>query len=78
MIKYRIYRYPEGISLNGKEFILDENDDVKLFKSERAALNFLNDNNEGEKINDADEYFETYGIGIEENISENGYVEGVE
>ncbi len=78
MIKYRIYRYPEGISLNGKEFILDENDDVKLFKSERAALNFLNDNNEGENINDADEYFETYGIGIEENISENGYVEGVE
>ena len=78
MIKYRIYRYPEGISLNGKEFILDENDDVKLFKYERAALNFLNDNNEGENINDADEYFETYGIGIEENISENGYVEGVE
>ena len=78
MIKYRIYRYIENISLNGKEFICNENDEVKLFKSEKAALNYLNKNNEGENINDANEYFETFGIGIEQDIPENGYCEGVE
>ena len=78
MTKYRIYRYIENISLNGKEFICNENDEVKLFKSKRAALDFLNKNNEGENINDANEYFETFGIGIEQNIPENGYCEGVE
>ena len=77
-MNYRIYRHPENISLNGKEFILDENDEVKLFKSEKAALAFLNKNNEGENINDANEYFETFGIGIELDIPENGYCEGVE
>ena len=78
MIKYRIYRYPHGISLNGKEFICNENDEVKLFKSEKAALAFLNKNNEGKNINNADEYFETFGIGIEQDIPENGYCEEVE
>ena len=30
-VKYRIFRYPNGISLNGKEFICKEDQEVKLF-----------------------------------------------
>ena len=30
MAKFRIYRHPEGISLNGKEFICGDDGEVKL------------------------------------------------
>ena len=78
MVKYRIYRYPNGISLNGKEFICDENDDIKLFKSEKAALKHFYNNFEVETKVNAEELFDTYGVGIEQDIPENGYCERVE
>ena len=31
-IQYRIYRHPEGIGLNGKEFAVDDKKDIILFK----------------------------------------------
>ena len=38
MSKYRIYRNPKGISLNGKEFICDDSGHVRLFESEGLAM----------------------------------------
>jgi len=41
MQKYRIYRHPENISLNGKEFICDDDGDVMLFTSAGLAMVWL-------------------------------------
>ena len=41
MDKYRIYRHPEGISLNGKEFICDDKGEIRLFNTENLALVWL-------------------------------------
>ena len=42
--KYAISRGINGISLNGREFVLDENNDVMLFATEREAVRFLFEN----------------------------------
>ena len=40
-IQYRIYRHPEGIGLNGKEFAVDDNKDIILFNTVNDAEKFL-------------------------------------
>tara|TARA_Y100001951_G_C11227751_1_gene232719 strand:+ start:583 stop:771 length:189 start_codon:yes stop_codon:yes gene_type:complete len=58
-----LYRHPHGITLNPKEYLLDNNDVVESrkvlqFKSEEEARKYLSDHD----INDA----EAYGIHFEE------------
>ena len=58
-----LYRHPHGITLNPKEYLLDNNDVVESrkvlqFKSEEEARKYLSDHD----INDA----ESYGIHFEE------------
>ena len=36
-----IARHINGISINGDEYILDENNDLKTFKSQEDALSFI-------------------------------------
>ena len=38
---YTIHRHPEGITLNPREYILDEKDDVMKFKTKDDAVKFL-------------------------------------
>ena len=38
---YTIYRYPEGIVLNPKEYVLDDKDEVMMFKTEDDAVKAL-------------------------------------
>ena len=40
---YNVYRYPHGISLNGREYLLDDAGDVMLFPSEENAFKFVSD-----------------------------------
>ena len=40
---YHIYMHPEGISLNGKEYLLDDAGEVMLFASIDKALTFMSD-----------------------------------
>ena len=35
------YRYPEGISLNGREYLLD-GEEVALFETEQELFDFIN------------------------------------
>lgn len=41
--KFAISRPIEGISLNGDEYLLDENDDIMTFETEKEAIDFLKD-----------------------------------
>lgn len=36
-----IYQHPEGISLNGKEYLLNKKDKVVIFNNENTALAYL-------------------------------------
>ena len=65
MDKYRIYRHPEGISLNGKEFVLDKEDKVMLFDTETDAVKLVADDI-GEDVT-VQELEEDHGIFIEED-----------
>lgn len=53
-----------GISLNGDEFLLDENDELLLFEDEKTALDYLHERGvtdeeiEGFNFNDEDELAE--------------------
>ena len=66
MDKYRIYRHPEGISLNGKEFICDDNGEVRLFNSRRLALFWLQkESGHTIEAKHPEELWDNYAIGIE-------------
>ena len=68
MDKYRIYRHPEGISLNGKEFICDDNGEVRLFNSERLALFWLQkESGHTIEAKHPEELWDNYAIGIEKD-----------
>ena len=41
--KYAISRYINGISLNGREYVLDEDYNVILFGTEKEAVSFVFD-----------------------------------
>ena len=43
MSSYTISRHPEGITLNKREYILDENNEVMLFATENEAMDYLSE-----------------------------------
>ena len=59
--QYAISRYINGISLNGREYVLDENNEVMLFETEKEAVRFV---------------FEEYGLrNTDPNISDTEWLE---
>ena len=67
-MKYRIYRHPEGIGLNGKEFAVDDKKDVILFNTVKDAEKFLV-KAVGKTVTRV-ELEDNHGLHIEENIEE--------
>ena len=67
-MKYRIYRHPEGIGLNGKEFALDDKKDIILFNTISDAEKFLV-KAVGKTVTRI-QLEDKYGLHIEENIEE--------
>ena len=57
-----IYRYINDISLNGREYLLDEENQILKFTNEKQAFNFLS--NGGVEAKDEEE-LEEYGIYFE-------------
>lgn len=57
------YRYPEGISLNGREYLLD-NGEVALFETEQELFDFINEG-VGYTAVDSVEQLQAEGIYIE-------------
>ena len=45
---YYISRAINGISINGDEYLLDDNNEIMLFESKKEALNFIGATNEEE------------------------------
>ena len=43
MSGYTISRHPEGITLNKREYILDENNEVMLFDTADKAMDYLSE-----------------------------------
>ena len=66
-MKYRIYRHPEGIGLNGKEFAMDKKE-IMLFNTIDDAVKLITDNI-GEDVSRV-ELEDDYGLHIEENVDE--------
>ena len=67
-MKYRIYRHPEGIGLNGKEFAVDDKKDIILFNTVKDAEKFLV-KAVGKTVTRI-ELEDNHGLHIEENIEE--------
>ena len=67
-MKYRIYRHPEGIGLNGKEFALDNKKDIMLFTTVKDAVQFLV-KAVGKKATRV-ELEDNHGLHIEENTDD--------
>ena len=42
-LMYHVYAHPHGISLNGREFLLDDAENIMLFPSIDNALKFVSD-----------------------------------
>ena len=59
------YRYPEGISLNGREYMLD-GDEIALFETEQELFDFINDNVIGSVVVETAQDLTDSGIYIEE------------
>jgi hypothetical protein len=57
-----IYKYINDISLNGREYLLDEENQILKFTNKKQALNFLS--NGGVEAKDEEE-LENYGIYLE-------------
>jgi len=57
-----IYRHINGISLNGREYVIDEEDQILKFTNKKQAFNFLFDF--GIEAKDEEE-LEDYGIYLE-------------
>ena len=41
MSKYIVYSHPEGISLNGRQYLLGDNDELLKFDSPKAVMDYL-------------------------------------
>jgi len=64
-----IYTYPEGISLNGRSYVLDAEDgDVLVFEFIHEILEFLQTN--GIDVNTEQEMENRYGLFIEDEEEE--------
>ena len=70
--KYRIFRYPEGISLNGKEFICEQNGDYMLFNTMGMAKMWIKKQDPAINV-DAEDLMSEYGLDIEQHSPENDY-----
>ncbi len=66
-----IYRYINDISLNGREYLLDEDDETLLFSSKDKAFEFLTEN--GIEVNN-EEDLEDYGIFLNKEIEGDDYI----
>ena len=62
----RVYRYPEGIGLNGKEFLLTNEEKIMLFNTVFDAVKYVGKMLEVE-VTQA-ELEDDYGIHVEENV----------
>ena len=62
--KYRIYRHPAGICLNGKEFISKDNGDIMLFNTIGMAKMWIKKRDPTINLN---------GLDIEQHSPENDY-----
>ena len=67
--KYRIYRFINDISINGKEFICEDDGAIKLFDSEDHAKAFLKEGDPSIDV-EADDLLHEYGLDIEEDDDE--------
>ena len=63
----RVYRHINDISLNGREYLIDEDDETLLFSSKDKAFEFLTEN--GIEVNN-EEDLEDYGIFLDREVSE--------
>ena len=54
------YKHPHGISLNGREYLLDDGE-LAIFEHENELIEFINMHNTGEKVNSV-EQLEEHGI----------------
>jgi len=63
MNKYIVYSHPEGISLNGRQYLLDDNDELLKFDSPKTVMDYLAQH--GIEATTADE-LEEYDIWLEE------------
>jgi len=70
--KYRIYRHPAGISLNGKEFICNDNGDYMLFNTIGMAKMWIKKQDSTINV-DVDDLLSEYGLDIEQHSPDNGY-----
>lgn len=61
---YLAYTYPHGISLNGREYLLDEEGNLIKFPTKWNLMKYLR--NQGLEFDDIDELEEKYIIRIEE------------
>jgi len=43
-MRYCIARPINGISINGNEYVLNENDDIMVFDSRKSCLKFIKEN----------------------------------
>jgi hypothetical protein len=59
--KYRIYRYINDISINGKEFICEDDGSIKLFDSEDHAKAFIKEGDPSIDV-EADDLLHEYGL----------------
>jgi hypothetical protein len=56
------YAHPHGISLNGREYLLDAPDgDILFFENDNQLLTYINDHNNDNPISSIEE-LEDYGI----------------
>ena len=64
---WTISRYQEGISLNPKEYVLDDEDgEVKEFDTVQGALNFLNEHGGlDQEVTNQEEAYDIHGVDIE-------------
>jgi len=72
-MSYVVYRHPNGISLNGKEFVLNDEGEVMLFATVDNAVELVaNDilDHFGDEVS-REELEDDYGIHIEEKEDEN-------
>ena len=70
--KYRIYRFPAGICLNGKEFICKENGDYMLFNTIGMAKMWIKKQDPTINLN-AEDLMSEHGLDIEQHSPENDY-----
>ena len=74
-MSYIVYRHPNGISLNGKEFVLNDEGEVMLFATVDNAVELVaNDilDHFGDEVS-REELEDDYGIHIEEKEDEKGH-----